>query len=113
MKEEIIDWLIICSKIIFWLLAVIVIYWIILKLTNHSPTMEEIILSVTGIMATVVLGIAGLVIKILIVITEMRTELKHHIKECDRRFYALAIDFKNTDSEFRKHMIRYHSPKYS
>jgi hypothetical protein len=40
MKEKTADWLIMLSKIASWVLSVLAIYWIILKLTNHSPTTD-------------------------------------------------------------------------
>lgn len=38
--------------LLIWVLSIIVIYWIILKLTNHSPTIEQIIAGFGGIIST-------------------------------------------------------------
>ncbi|GEM_PF-5397083 len=37
-----------------WVLGAITIYWLILKLTGHSPTVIQIMMSIGGFMGTVV-----------------------------------------------------------
>lgn len=108
MNKDLLDWTIITSKLLMQVLSILAIYWLLLKLTNHSPTIEEVILVIGGIVA-----LTGFLFKIWREIKSIRSDLKNHTKECDRRFYALAKDFKNTDSEFRKHMIRQHKAKSS
>ena len=40
--------------IIVWILGIIAIYWILLTLTNHSPTLEQLGMVVLGILTTLV-----------------------------------------------------------
>ena len=62
-------------KITFYILSAIVIYFIILKLTNHSPTTDSVIMA----MGTVVLGfIFSLVIKL----SKLETKVSYmHIQQ--------------------------------
>ncbi len=113
MNKDILDWVIITSKLLMWGMSILAIYWLILKLTNHSPTVEELILVILGIIGGYLATITVLVFKIWGELKSMKSNLCNHTRECDRRFYALAKDFKNTDSEFRKHMMKYHQAKYS
>lgn len=112
MNRKLLDLIIIVSKLLTWGLSVLVIYWIILKLTNHSPTIEEVILAFVCILAGYMGIMTGFMFKMWGELKSMRSDFRNHTRECDRRFYALAKDFKNTDSEFRKHMMRYHKAKY-
>ncbi|MBW2966992.1 hypothetical protein KY362_00750 [Candidatus Woesearchaeota archaeon] len=43
---------------------------------------------------------------------EFKGKMDQHKQQSDRCFYALALEFKNTDSHFRKHMMKYHKEKY-
>ena len=108
-----IDIIIIFCKVIFLVLSAITIYGLILKLTNHSPTIEQLLMSSTGILATLQIATLGILIKFMSETNRFRGRVEHHIKECDRRFYNLAKDWKNTDSHFRNHMIKYHKSKYA
>ena len=101
MRQKLIEWLIIGSKIASWLFAGTVIYWIILKLTGHSPTVDEIILMFCGMIFTLLLGIAGILIKFMVDVNRFMVRVDSHIRDCDRRFYALAGDYK-------KHLSKYH-----
>jgi amino acid transporter len=94
MRKETTDWMVAVSKILSWILSIIAIYWILLKLTNHSPTTDQIMLAVLGIIATGIFAIIGILIKMTGDITDIKADLRNHTRECDRRFYTLARDFK-------------------
>ncbi len=100
MRQRLIDWLIIGSKIAEWLFACTVIYWLVLKLTGHSPTIEEIILMFCGMIFTLVLGIAGILIKFMVDVNRFMVRAEDHRRECDRRFYSLAKDYKHHFNEY-------------
>jgi len=106
MKKKILDWIETIFKIFFWVIGALMIYWLLLKITGHSPTELQLIMG---------LQIATITILVKHIIDTNRAIGKFdcHKKECDRRFYALAKDFTNTDSEFRKHMMRYHKARYA
>ena len=111
--DRTLDWVRIVSKLIVWICGSIIIYWLILKITGHSPTTDQVLISTMGILGMLQIATLTLLIKFMIDMSSFRGHTEHHIKECDRRFYALAKDFKNTDSEFRKHMMKYHKVRYS
>ena len=94
MNQKILEWLIIASKLALWVFAGIIVYWLLLKLTGHSPTIEEIILMFCGMIFTLVLGIASILIKFMVDVNRFMVRIDEHKRECDRRFYALAGDFK-------------------
>ncbi|MDP2750716.1 MAG: hypothetical protein Q8O89_07850 [Nanoarchaeota archaeon] len=68
----------------------VLIYWLILKLTNHSPSANQILLSFVSIIAALTLFILGFTINNCIDIAKMKTELKYANKKLD----ALCSDFK-------------------
>ncbi|MBW2971958.1 hypothetical protein KY359_02880 [Candidatus Woesearchaeota archaeon] len=113
MNKNFIDWLIITSKLLMWGLSILATYWIILKLTNHSPTEFQIIILFLSFISGGMIALTGFVFKIWGEVKSIRSDLRNHARECDRRFYALAKDFKNADSAFRKHMINHHKAKYA
>ncbi len=41
--------------IIVWILGIVLIYWLILKLTDHSPTFIQLVIVVGGIIGTLVI----------------------------------------------------------
>jgi hypothetical protein len=47
-----------------------------------------------GIIATGVFSVLGITIKLAGDVRDVKSDLRNHIKECDRRFYTLANDFK-------------------
>jgi len=83
-------------KIVIWVLGVIVIYWLLLKITGHSPTSETVFIGVFGAIVTLM----GIMLSFIINIKGEIGEIKRFMKESDRRFYALARDFR----EFKNHV---------
>lgn len=69
MNKDLINWMIITSKLLMWGLSILAIYWIILKLTNHSPTIEEVILVIVSITIT---GLFALIAVMVSFIGEMK-----------------------------------------
>ncbi len=67
------------------------IYWLFLKITGHSPTFDEITLALLTGMATVILT---LLVKISGEISELKGKFDMHTRHADKRFEALAADFK-------------------
>jgi len=84
-------------KIIIWVFGIILIYWLLLKITGHSPTSETVFMSAFGVLVTLHLFTLGLVIRNSVDISD----IKRFMKEADRRFYAFAADY-------RKHVERMH-----
>ena len=82
------------SKMLAWILSIIAIYWLLLKLTGHSPTTDQLSLMVQGITLTVL-------IKHVIKTEKHMTATEKHMNECDRRFYALARDFRRHAEHIR------------
>ncbi len=85
------------TKIVIWILGSILIYWLILKLTGHSPTMDQLILIGEGL-------IIGFLFKLQRDIHENRIEIKINrikIKNIDRNFIALAKDFKECKRRYQ------------
>ena len=81
------DWIGILSKIVFWILSAIVIYWIILKLTDHSPTYDQVIITLLGILIVNHFWLSNKVSRHI-------GKIDEQMKESNRRFFALAKDFK-------------------
>lgn len=77
-------------KIIVWVLGAILIYWILLKITGHSPPSETVFMGAFGIIITLVTIMFGFVFNI----SRDIGEIKRFMKESDRRFYALARAFE-------------------
>jgi hypothetical protein len=74
-------------KVFSWVLLAVVIYWLILKLTNHSPTLLEIFFGMQMTINVVMLGFMYRVSKHM-------GRVEQYMKDNDRRFAALASDFK-------------------
>ena len=74
-------------RICAWLISILVIWWLILKLTGHSPTTDQITLAFAS-------GIMIYVVRINGKLERLMGEFKMYRKESDRRFFALAKDFK-------------------
>jgi len=41
-------------NIIIWIFGILIIYWLVLKLTNHSPTIEQVGVGIFVLIATLV-----------------------------------------------------------
>lgn len=77
-------------KVIIWVFGIILIYWLLLKITGHSPTSETVFMGALGIIVILHMFTLGFVIKNSIDISD----IKRFMKESDRRFYAFAADYK-------------------
>ena len=90
-KENIFKILVIIFKIFGIILASITIYWIYLKLTNHSPTLAEVSIAISitqfGIMIPALLNIYKQ-------LAEIQTTMKY--------------EFKDIRREFKDHVEKYH-----
>lgn len=54
-RHKIEDWIFIkIPTVLIWVLGIIAIYWIFLKLTNHSPTFEQVGVVILGIVGSLV-----------------------------------------------------------
>jgi glucan phosphoethanolaminetransferase (alkaline phosphatase superfamily) len=97
--------LMIISKILFWLLSCLAIYWIILKLTDHSPTVEYVLIAM---MSITISGVFGIIIFLFVAtgkVNKHMGKVENYIRTSDKRFFALASDFKkycrSTDRRLR------------
>ncbi|MFO8016164.1 MAG: hypothetical protein R6U32_03605, partial [Candidatus Woesearchaeota archaeon] len=68
----------------------LVIYWLVLKITGHSPTSEAVIMIVMGALTALVCLNLSFTFNIM----KDLGDIKRYIKESDKRFYALAGDFR-------------------
>lgn len=91
------------EKAFFWLvfivsavLTAILAYWLILKLTNHSPSMDQVFLVFMTGTATVILFITSFLFKTMLDTARIKVELKHTNGKLD----TLCCDFKELRSEF-------------
>ena|SRR3989338_8685531 len=69
--------------------GIFLIYWLVLKLTGHSPTNEEIIIAVIFVMLP-------FVVKNSVDLAKLNVELKHTNKKLD----TLCSDFKDSRRDF-------------
>jgi hypothetical protein len=94
MKNKTYEWIMVTSKFLFLMIAALLIYWLVLKLTNHSPTAEQLLI---GLQIMTITLLVGLMCK-----TFMHMgKVEQYMKESDRRFYALAKDFKRHTEQSR------------
>ena len=87
MNNRISNWAIIASKILFWIIGILAIYWLILKLTNHSPTVIDLILSLQIATITILVGFMYKTAKHM-------GKVENYMRGSDKKFNALANDFK-------------------
>ncbi len=66
-----------------FVLGSITIYWLLLKITGHSPTTDEIMIVLLSFIGVGILNI-----------TQTMGELKAKMEEHNKKFDALAYDFK-------------------
>ncbi len=81
-------------KIASVLLGILIIYWLFLKISGHSPTIEEVNLGITSILVMTMFGVVMFLVKLNGVVGELNGMLKEHIKSCDRRFDILEASFR-------------------
>ena len=91
---KMLEWIQIGAKILFWCLSVILIYWLILKLTGHSPTTDQVIITLLVALCTTFAGFVIFSIRFTNKVCEHIGKVNQYMKESDRRFFALARDFK-------------------
>jgi hypothetical protein len=69
------------------MLAALVICWLLLKLTNHSPTAEQLLIGIQIMNLTLLVGFMCKAFMHM-------GKAEQFMKDSDRRFFALAKDFK-------------------
>jgi hypothetical protein len=79
------DILINASKLVSFVLGIIVIYWLLLKITGHSPTTDQVVLSYLTLITTLVVAMVGVLFKVVGELRELRGEFRQHVKYCDER----------------------------
>jgi len=89
MKKQ--DIIIKTSTIVFYIIATISIIMIIMKLTGHSPTIEEIILSFVGVNTVAIFALFSKIIKTESDIGQLKGELKHLNKKVDSIGHDLKL----------------------
>jgi NhaP-type Na+/H+ or K+/H+ antiporter len=81
------DYFMISMKIIMWILGALVIGMLLLKLTNHSPTLDQVMITLLG-------AILVSIITFSYAIGMHIGEVKRYIKESDRKFSEFAKDYR-------------------
>lgn len=89
-------------KLVALVLGTVLIYWLILMITGHSPTMDQAFMTYIGINSTIILTIAGFMFKIQSSIgniksdlSGLKSEFRQYAKYNDRRVSEIAADLKN------------------
>ncbi len=90
-NETIFKLVMILLKIISIILAIISIYWIYLKITNHSPTLAEISIAIS-------IAQFGIIVPALINIYKQLAEIKTTMK----------YEFRDIKKELKDHIERGH-----
>lgn len=89
------------TTIISFILGVITIYWLLLKVTGNSPTIDQIILII------VTIG-GGALLKLVSDMGEVRGRLDEHIKHSDRRFDDLERKIESVSKDLKYLMKHNH-----
>lgn len=95
MKTDKLAYLIIGGKIVAWVIGVIAIIMLLLKLLGHSPTADQLMVTLLG-------GIFVIISTLCITVGMHIGEVRRFMKESDRRFYSLASDFKESKTNQEK-----------
>ncbi len=77
---------ILIAKIASYCLGLLLIYWLLLKISGHSPTSDQIILAYLGALTTSIFAIVGVLIKIVGDVRELKGEFKQFVKSYDSQF---------------------------
>lgn len=94
MKNKLNIYLLVLGKVVVWILGIAVIIMLLMKLTDHSPTADQIMISMLGAMFAAILTFGY-------VFGTHMGRVERFMKESDRRFYAFARDY-------RKHLETMH-----
>lgn len=89
-------------KIVVWILGMIAVYWLILKITGHSPTSEAVMLIVLSILTTLVSLVISMMFKMNREMGEVRRDMRYmkvDMKRMNGMLYAIMKDFR----EFKNH----------
>ncbi|MEK6857621.1 MAG: hypothetical protein AABX39_03460 [Nanoarchaeota archaeon] len=81
--------------IYIWILGVLLIYWILLKLTNHSPTIEQLTLVGVGILG-------GLLFKQQYDIGKLDGKFESFKDNCNKEFARIDNRFDKFEYRFEK-----------
>jgi len=76
----------IVSKILFYALGILLIYWLLLKITGHSPTSDQILIMVFSFGLTAIWGIVVVLFKIVGELRELRGEFRQFTKSTESEF---------------------------
>ena len=71
------------AKLASMCVGMLLIYWLLLKVTGHSPTSDQIIITGFGALATCLLAIAGVLLRIVGELRELKGQFVQHVKHCD------------------------------
>lgn len=71
------------SKLLAYVLGVWVIYWLLLKITGHSPTADQILMSYLALMTTLIVAIGGVLFKLVGDVRELKGAFLQHVKHSD------------------------------
>ncbi len=84
-----------------FIFSLFAIYWLLLKLTNHSPSYDQILLTVLSINAALTICLVGIVFKISNDLVKTRSDIRHierradlEFKYINKRLDTLTVEFK-------------------
>jgi hypothetical protein len=88
------DAFLIVTKVLTWTLSVIAIYWLILKLTNHSPTEIQAIFVLVGVIFSAISGMFVLGVRFAMKVSKHMGKVEQCMKENNRRLGALEFELR-------------------
>jgi hypothetical protein len=82
---KLLDALIILAKLLSLGLGALVVYWLVLKITGHSPTTDQVVFSYLTLIVTLVVAMGGVLFKIVGEVRELKGAFLQHVKYYDER----------------------------
>lgn len=95
-------WYLLVWKLITYGLGILVIYWLILKLTNHSPTLDQIIIAVAGFIVSFLTMVFVMLVKVVGDIRELKGAFVHHVKHTETEFARIAAELTRIHDRGRR-----------
>lgn len=91
-KDKLFYWYIVFLRFIAILIGVLVIYWVILKITGHSPTFELVVSVIGGVISIALTALIAFMVKLYGEMGEVKVELKYMKKGINHGFRAVKED---------------------
>ena len=92
------------AAIISFPLGILCIYWLFLKITGHSPSIEEVILmAITGL-GTITVAALFLLFRLAGDVGELKGMFIEHAKNSDRRFDTIERKIDMVSQDLKSHL---------